>query len=625
LLLPKGITMLDRRNVLMTGVAAAALSGFSPTAFAAAAQPADARLNRLFDEFVNEQLDHAPEGATTLGLDVGKRAHQRGDLAQRSLAEAETLKKLVAEQFRRLETVPRNALNAKDAIGYDVVLYGLKTQDAADRRYAYAGGQLQAPYVLSQLTGSYQQIPDFLDSQHPINDKSDADDYLARLDAFARVLDQETDFARHDTGKGVAPPDFVVAGALTQMTGIRGTPAAQSVLVQSVVRRTKEKSIAGDYGTEAAKIVSTKVYPALDRQIAFMKSLQPKAVHDAGVWRIPQGASYYADSLAQATTTTMKPEDVHKLGLQTVAQLSAEADSIMRSQGLSKGPVGERYRQMYENPKFRYPNTDADKEQLIADLNKKVQTIRAKLPEYFGVLPKANVVIVRVPKYIEAGAPGGYYQNPSLDGSRPGRYYINLRDTAEVPSWTLPTLTFHESIPGHHLQGSIQQETDLPLIRKLTGFNAYVEGWALYAEQLAVEMGMYTGDPWGHLGQLHDAIFRGVRLVVDTGMHAMRWSREEAIKYYTGAIGDPESAAVTEVERYCVWPGQACSYMVGKLTFLRLREKAKAALGPRFDLHSFHDAVLLCGAVPLTVLENVVDGYIAAAQSGAGASRTSRH
>ena len=279
---------------------------------------------------------------------------------------------------------------------------------------------------------------------------------------------------------------------------------------------------------------------------------------------------------------------------------------------------------MYDDPKFRYPNTDAGKEKLIADLNKKVQAIRAKLPEYFATLPKANVIITRVPKYIEAGAPGGYYQNPSLDGKRPGRYYINLRDTAEVPSWTLPTLTFHESIPGHHLQGSIQQEADLPLIRKLTGFTAYVEGWALYAEQLAVEIGMYKDDPFGHIGQLHDAMFRGVRLVVDSGMHAMKWSREQAIKYFTDTIGDPEASATTEVERYCVWPGQACSYMVGKLTFLRLREKAKKALGSRFDLREFHDAVLLCGAVPLTVLETVVDEYIAS-KGGAGLTRASRH
>jgi uncharacterized protein (DUF885 family) len=221
-------------------------------------------------------------------------------------------------------------------------------------------------------------------------------------------------------------------------------------------------------------------------------------------------------------------------------------------------------------------------------------------------------VIKRVPKYTEASQPGGYYENASLDGKRPGIYHINLRDTAEVPSWTLPTLTYHESIPGHHLQLSIQQEATLPLIRKVSFFSAYIEGWALYAEQLADEMGMYDNDPFGRIGYLHDAMFRGVRLVVDTGIHSMRWSREQAIKYFTDTLGDPVASATTEVERYCVWPGQACAYMLGKLTILRLRDKAKTALGSKFDIHQFHDAILLCGAVPLTVLETVVDNYIKA-------------
>ena len=231
------------------------------------------------------------------------------------------------------------------------------------------------------------------------------------------------------------------------------------------------------------------------------------------------------------------------------------------------------------------------------------------MPQYFGVLPKTKVVIRRVPVATEAGAPGGYYNAGSLDGSRPGAYYINLRDTAEVPSWTLPTLTFHESIPGHHLQLSLQQEAGLPLIRKVVWFSAYGEGWALYAEQLAEEMGMYQDDPLGQVGYLHDAMFRAVRLVVDSGMHGMRWSREQAVKYYTDALGDPEASAITEVERYCVWPGQACSYMVGKLTWLRLRERAKASLGPKFDIREFHDAGLLPGATPLAVLDGVIASY----------------
>ncbi len=310
----------------------------------------------------------------------------------------------------------------------------------------------------------------------------------------------------------------------------------------------------------------------------------------------------------------MSPAEVHKLGLEVVADCTAAIDAIMNANGMSKGSVGERLAAMFADAKFRYPNTDDGKEKLIADLNVKLDVVSKRLPAYFATLPKAPVVIKRIPKYTESGAPGGYYQNASLDGKRPGAYYINLRDTAEVPSWTLPTLTYHEAIPGHHMQISIAQETDLPLIRRIGGYNAYVEGWALYAEQLAVEMGLYDGDPWGHIGQLHDAMLRGVRLVIDSGLHAMRWSREQAVAYYSATLGDPESGAISEVERYCVWPGQACGYMVGKRTILSLRERAKTALGGKFDIKAFHDAVLKPGALPLDTLAAVIDSMIAAAK-----------
>ena len=277
--------------------------------------------------------------------------------------------------------------------------------------------------------------------------------------------------------------------------------------------------------------------------------------------------------------------------------------------------MGQRLRALYDDPKFRYPNTDEGKDKLLADLNRQVEAMEARLPQYFGTLPKTKLDIRRVPKATEAGAPGGYYQNGSLDGTRPGAYYINLRDTAEVPSWTLPTLTYHEGVPGHHLQLSLAQEAGLPTLRKIQFFSGYGEGWALYAEQLAVEMGVYENDPLGHVGQLHDSIFRAVRLVVDSGMHAKGWSREQAVKFYTDTIGDPETMAITEVERYCVWPGQACSYMLGKLDWLRLRAKARAALGSKFDIRTFHDAGLLPGAMPLPVLDQCIDGYIAAAQA----------
>jgi uncharacterized protein (DUF885 family) len=610
--------MLDRRSILLTGAATAALAAtgnaFADTAPKAATNPEAARMNAMFDAFMDDVFDQAPEFATSLGIDKGDRAYQKTMLGDRSLAQIDFFKKLNTSQLAQMKTINRAKLTGMDGVNYDVVVYGLEQQEDQNRRFQYGGLGVGAPYMLSQLTGSYQQLPDFLDSQHRIEAKDDADAYIARLSAFATVLDEEREVAEHDVAMGVVPPDFVLARALDQMTKLRGVPADKSPMVDSVVRRAKEKKIAGDYGKTATRLLEQRVYPALDRQIALLKSLQPKAVHDAGVWRLPDGPGYYAASLEASTTTKMKPEEIHQLGLDVVKDHTARIDAIMQANGLTKGTVGERLRAMYNDPKFRYENTDAGKDKLLADLNTKVQAIRAKLPGYFGAVPKADLIIKRVPKYIEAGAPGGYYNNASLDGSRPGTYYINLRDTAEVPSWTLPTLTYHEGIPGHHLQISISQESPLPLIRKVGGFTAYIEGWALYSEQLADEIGMYAGDPWGKIGQLHDSMFRGVRLVVDSGMHAMKWSREQAVKYYVDTLGDQEASAVTEIERYCVWPGQACSYMVGKLTILRLRDKAKTALGPKFDLHKFHDAVLLSGAMPLDVLEKVVDDYIATAK-----------
>ena len=262
--------------------------------------------------------------------------------------------------------------------------------------------------------------------------------------------------------------------------------------------------------------------------------------------------------MSDRPTAEMTPAEIHKLGLDLVQSLGAEADVLMKKAGYTQGSVGERFRAMAEDPKQIYPNTDAGKEELLAKLNEQVEAISKKLPQWFGQLPKAPLQIRRVPPAIEAGAPGGYYNSPSLDGSRPGIYWINLRDTAEVPAWTLPTLSYHEGIPGHHLQLALNNEAgDLPLIRKVVGFSGYSEGWALYAEQLAVEMGAYDNDVLGHIGMIHDAMFRAVRLVVDSGMHDKRWSREQAVKFYMDTLGDTEAGTITEVERYCVWPGQA--------------------------------------------------------------------
>ena len=603
----------DRRTFLLATAAAAATAGLDLTPLAAhAAAPADDALNGLFDDFVHRDLMRSPEFATALGLDTGDLAPLRTKLGDRSLASVARDTADNASRLTALKAIDRAALSPFAAVGYDTLAFVYGVRAEADARFDYGGGGVGGPYVISQLNGAYQSLPDFLDNQHPVASVSDAQAYLARLEEFAGALDQETQAARHDAGLGVIPPDFVLDKALPQMHELRVAAPGKSPLVQSLVRRAKEKGLAGDWESQAGAILEGKVQPALDRQIALLEGWRPKAVHDAGCWRLKDGEAYYTLSLKEGTTTTMAPDEVHQLGLDMARDLTAKIETILKSQGMTQGTVGERIHALYQAPKFRYANTDEAKETLLADLNKQVQAMQARLPKYFGALPKATVQIKRVPKFIEAGAPGGYYNQASLDGARPGIYWINLRDTAEVPTWTLPTLTYHEAIPGHHLQLSLQQEAALPLIRKMRFFSAYGEGWALYAEQLADEMGVYDNDPWGKIGYLQSALFRACRLVVDTGMHHKRWSREQAIKYMADTDGDQVSSVTTEIERYCVWPGQACSYMVGRNTWNRLRSKAQTALGPHFDIRKFHDAGLLAGAMPLTVLEGVIDRWIAA-------------
>ena len=602
--------MLNRRSVLKSGAASAAVLALARPGLAAEGD-AGTKLNALFDTFIGERLDQSPFFATGLGVDTGARAHQRAEMDEASWDSILRGEKLVESELARLSAFDRASVSGEDQISYDVVMFTLKNNDDADKRYAYGGGGAGSPYIISQLGGLYSGVPSFLDNQHPIENKDDAEAYLSRLALFGTRMDEEADVVRHDVALGVIPPDFSLEKTLAQMATLRNQPAESASMTMSVVRRTKEKNIPGDWGMRAAKILTDKVYPALDRQIALVKDMRAKATHDAGVWKLPDGDAYYRDSILNYTTSTMAPAEIHQTGLDIIKDHSAQIDAIMRAQGMTKGTVGERLRALYNDPKMIYPNNDAGKDQLIADLNVKVAAIRARLPDYFGVLPKAEVKIQRVPKEIEAGQAGGYYNSPSLDGKRPGIYWINLRDTAEQPRWLLPTLSYHEAIPGHHLQLSIQREAKMPLIRKVSYFSSYIEGWALYAEQLADEMGMYKDDPFGRIGFLHDAMFRAVRLVVDTGMHAMKWSREDAVKFYVDTLGDQESGAITEIERYAVTPGQACGYMLGKLTFLAARKKAQLALGDRFDIKSFHDAMLIGGAVPLAMLDGMADRYIA--------------
>ena len=601
--------MIDRRRLLASTVAVAAAAKASSvlgqSTSPASASPEAAKATAIYDGIVQEGFRRYPENATALGLDKDDLAWTKSMLTDSSISGQEVGIAMVKDQLARLHTIDRAKLTGMGRVNYDVVDFNITTQ-VEGTKFPFYGG----PYVLSQLTGTYQGTPDFLDNQHAIETKEDADDYLSRMSGFAHQMDQEREVLAHDVALGVVPPDFILDKALVQMKAFHDTPTDKAPLVLSVQRRTKEKNLPGNWTTEASRIHDQQVRPAIARQIEALTALRAQATHDAGVWKLKDGAAFYAYSLKSATTSTISPAEVHKTGLELVKSHQAEIDALMKKNGLTQGTVGERLRAMNNDKKYQYPNTDEGKVELIAHLNELVKAVTAKLPQYFGALPKAKLEIHRVPKAIEAGAPGGYYNSPPLDNSRPGIYWINLRDTAEVPKWTLPSLTFHEGIPGHHLQGSISNEAgDLPLIRKTIWFSGYGEGWALYAEQLAAEMGMYENDPLGHIGQLHDSMFRCVRLVVDSGLHDQRWTREQAVKYYVDTLGDQEASAITEVERYCVWPGQACSYMVGKLTWLRLRAMAKQAMGPRFDIRKFHDAGLLSGATPLDVLDRVIRDY----------------
>lgn len=602
---------MSRRSLLSVTAAGVVLAACSRPA-------ASGDLNTILDTLSTDLLRELPEYSTSLSISEEQAGGRYIDrLSDASRAGAERLLQISQNAVTQLEAINRDSLSAQDAVTRDVVLTSL--QDGVASAHYKTGGGAQAPYTVTQLTGAYTNIPDFLASQHPVTNREQADAYLARLTAYGRVLDQESERVGLDASDGVIPPDFALDGALAQLRDFRGKAPAQTVLVSSFQSRLAEVADISDADkatllSQAETIVRDTVLPAYQRQIDAITQIRPRATHDAGVWKLPDGEALYATALKAYTTTSMAPDEIHQMGLDLISQLTSEMDTILRAQGMTRGSVAERIQALGRRPDQIYPSTDAGRTRLLADLNAQVAAIRARMPEVCGVLAQAPLEIKRVPEYTQAGAPGGYYQGAALDGSRPGAYYINLRDPAtEWPKFTLPTLTYHEGVPGHHWQIAIQQESgSIPFIRSaLLGFSAYAEGWGLYAEQLADEMGMYANDPFGKIGYLQSAAFRASRLVCDTGLHSKRWTREQAIQSMVAATGDQESNITTEIERYCVWPGQACSYMVGRQALNRMRESARTTLGANFDLKGFHDTVLTNGSTPLSVTETLVSQWVA--------------
>ena len=600
--------MFNRRELLQSAAALAAV-GYGLPVLAADTAP-DPALAALFDKLFQDSLRGNPERATLLGLDKGANADLKSKLSDRSAAGRAQAKALNAGQLAALKAFAAGRLGPVDRINYDTVLY-LRESAVSIDAFDFGGAAFGAsPYCVSQLTGAYQSVPDFLDTKHAIATAEDAEAYLSRLGAFARQIDDDTEQMRHDAGLGVVPPDFILDLTLAQLTAVQ-VPAEQSLLVKSIGRRAAEKGLDSGYQAKAAEIFSSQIAPAVARQIEQAKRLRAQAVHDAGVRRLPSGEAFYAACLRASTTVSKTPEEVHRFGLDQVKELSARLDPLLKAQGLSSGTVGERLAALSRDPRYLFPDTDAGKADIIAFCNMRLDAVRPRLPALFKRIPGYQFEVRRVAPATEPGAALAFSQAPPLDGSRPGLVYFNLKNSADWPKFTLETTVFHEGLPGHQLESGLAlSNKNLPLIRKSGSFSGYGEGWALYAEQLADEMGMYDDNPLGRIGYLKAQLFRAARCVIDTGLHHFGWSRERAIAYFVEVEGHPEGGAASEVERYTVNPGQACSYKLGHAVFAGGREKARQALGARFSIQDYHEAVLSSGRVPLDILQRLIDGYI---------------
>ncbi|HEY2052178.1 MAG TPA: DUF885 family protein [Caulobacteraceae bacterium] len=597
---------LDRRTFLAASTAVLA-------ATAARAEP-DLSTAALYDAMLEGLLRRSPETATSYGFDTGPRAFLKRELDDRSPANRLGLYKPIVDLAPALERASTPTGSRDEIFRATALWLAQAVGPFAGFRYgAMSVDTYPVPYVVSQTEGAYQVLPDFLDTQHLIAERADAEAYLDRLTAFGPAMDQQTEKMRLDAAAGAAPPDFLLDRTISQLQSFQTAQhGAGASLVTSLVRRARDKGIAGDWELKAQQLVDGPIAAAAARQVALLQGLRPGARQAAGVGALPDGGAYYEACLKFHTTTSLTPDAVHQLGIEEASRVSDRARQILSAHGLGGVGVGEGMARLSKDPAQLFPDNDAGRAQVLAFVRAKLDDMQKRLPRAFSHLPRTPLEVRRVPPAIELGAPGAYEQSGAVDGSRPAAIYFNLHTTADWPRWTIATTAFHEGDPGHHLQGSLANENpDIPDLFKLMEFNAYVEGWALYAEQLADELGAYDGDPLGRLGMLQGSLFRACRLVVDTGLHSQGWSRDRAIAYLIDTAGSTPNDARREVERYCAWPGQACAYKIGQLQFLRLRETAKARLGARFDIRGFHDAVIGYGPMPLDVMARAVDAWVA--------------
>jgi uncharacterized protein (DUF885 family) len=568
------------------------------------------------DRFGQNLLRLAPEGATSLALDKDANADLRSKLTDRSAAGQAAIAAQLRADLAVAEGIDTAALTHSTRTSVEVVKSAYRTAlegFALPYGDVAVGGWRNTPYVVIQNVGAYLDVPRFLDTDHPVKTAADAEAYLARLDSYAVQLDGELGRLKDAAGKGLIPPAFLIDKADTQLSQSLKGAMAGGGLVDSLVRRTREANIAGDWEGRANSIVKGKVAPALERQLAELRAQRRRATNDAGMAQRPDGEAWYSWGLKASTTTSMTPDEVHQMGLRELAELHGQMDPILRKIGYTKGSVGERMNGLAKDKRYQFSEGDKGRAEIMAYIEEWLGKWRALTPRAFNTLVPARLEVKRLPPEEEPGAPGAYGGAGSPDGTIPGKYWINLRTTDLHSKYSLPDLSAHEAIPGHVWQGEYANR--LPLIRTLLAFNAYSEGWALYAEQLVDELGGYSDFEVGRLGFLQSLAFRACRLVVDTGLHAKRWTREQGVRFFVEQNGSNPLEVASEVDRYCSWPGQACGYKVGHSEIVRQRGRAQASLGGRYDLKAFNDAVVKGGNVPMDVLAKNVDAYVATARA----------
>jgi uncharacterized protein (DUF885 family) len=596
-------------RLLLAGTAlAAAMTALAATPPSSAAESAKA--NAFFEKAFAESLARSPIAETQLGE---KKDYDKWDDFSDAAA-AENLALNVRQLAELKRTIDFAALDDQTKVSYR--MFVSQAESAIEgwrwRRHAY---------VFDQMNGPHAFLPAFLINYHAVDSAADARAYIARLRGLATVLDQLAAEARVRQQLGVLPPKFVlplVADACRDV--IAGEPFDSSGRKNALFADIEGKVAAlkdVDDATRRALVADARqalldaVGPAYTRLIALLREQEKVATDDDGVWKLPQGREYYDFCLRQQTTTRLTADEIHALGLREVARIHREMDAIREKVGF-KGDRTAFFKFIKEDPQFYFPTTPEGKAAYIKRANAIIDEMRGRLDQFFGVKPKAPLVVRVVEPFREQGSAGAFYEQPSPDGSHPGVYYINTIDMHGLPIFEMETLAHHEAIPGHHMQIAIAQELEgLPRFRRFGGgYNAYAEGWALYCEYFPKEFGFYS-DPYQDFGRLNDELLRAVRLVVDTGVHSQHWTRQQVMDYFRQNTPNSERDIFTETNRYIVWPGQACAYKVGQLKILELREKARKELGPKFELRAYHDLVLKYGALPLDLLEENVDGWIA--------------